>query len=297
MSKTSSEDWQELLNNWQTQQLNSTQKLFDVFGQWQKSVMPSADSNTENEEFDTSALYSNMQAMNAANQALFDSMAKEYQKNFDDNTHQFLFKSLSEMVQPQNWLNLSGDLFNMGAHNISDKPFVSGFSDVEERFAYATDSWKQFLKENQQYHSVVMKSWVKAYEKFTELVKEQQQNDSDKLFSPRELIDLWTTIADEELMGLHRSESFLAAQKDMIKASMEYRLHEKNIAEVLCESLHIPTRVEVDELHQSVTLLKRELRKTKQRLQALEAEKTIPKKPSTKKPKASAKARTKSIKT
>jgi len=272
MSKTSTEDWQQLLNDWQTKQLNSTQQMFDVFGQWQKSIMPTSDSNTAADTFDTATFYSKLQAMNDANQTLFESIAQEYKKNIDDSAQQFLFKSLKDMTQPQNWLDLSGDLFNMSAHKISEKPFVSGISDFEERLAYVNDSWKQFLKENQQYHSVVMQSWVKAYEKFTALIKEQQQSDTEKVFSPRELIDLWTTIANQELMDLHRSEHFLAAQKDMIKASMEYRLHEKNMAEILCESLHIPTRIEVDELHQSVTLLKRELRKTKQRLQQLEAD-------------------------
>jgi len=173
----------------------------------------------------------------------------------------FLFKSLAQMTQPENWLNLSGDLFNMGAHKMSEKPFVSGISDIEERLAYMNDSWQALLKENQQYHNVVMNSWTSAYGKYIDAVKAQQANDDDKVFSPRELIDLWASIANEELMTLHRSEHFLSSQKEMIKASMEYRLNEKNIAEVFCESLHIPTRVEVDELHQSVTELKRELRK------------------------------------
>lgn len=290
MSKTSSEDWQTLLKDWQTLHVNNTQQMFDAFGQWQKHLTPSDNTDENPASFDTTALFSNMQALTETNQALFDAIAKEYEKNISDSTQQFLFKSLSDMTQPQNWLDLSGNLFDLSAHNISEKPFVSGISDIEERLAYANDSWKNFLKDNQQYQSVVMQSWVKAYEKFVSRVKETQEEDEEKVFSPRELIDLWAGIANQELMSLHRSDHFLSAQKELLKASMEYRLHEKNIAEVLCESLHIPTRIEVDELHQSVTELKRELRKAKQRIQQLETDKVkpAPKRTASKKATASA---------
>lgn len=289
MSTSSTEDWQALLQSWQKQQLNNTQQMLGAFEQWQKSFLSQENSDKQTASMDPSQLYASMQALSDSNKELFDAFAKEYEKNIADNTQQLLFKSLTDMTQPQNWLDLSGKLFNTNAHKLSEKPFVSGISDFEERLAYVNDSWQKLLKENQQYHSVVMRSWVNAFEEFVGTVKEQQTNDDEKLFSPRELIDLWTTIANKELMDLHRSEHFLAAQKEIIKASMEYRLHEKNIAEVLCESMHIPTRAEVDELHQSVTVLKRELRKAKQQLQQLQAApnkpkprkaKTPPKKPS-----------------
>ena len=268
MSKTSADDWQILFKDWQEQQLGSAQQMFTAFEQWQKSVMPNRDTDNTKASVDTAELYASMQALSDSNKTLFDAIAKEYEKNITDNTQQFLFKSLYDMTQPQNWLDLSGKLFNTDA-KLSEKPFISGISDFEERLAYVNDSWQKLLKENQLYHGVVMQSWVKAFEEFVDTVKKQQSYDDEKLFSPRELIDLWTNIANKELMDLHRSESFLAAQKEMLKAGMEYRLHEKNIAEVLCESMHIPTRIEVDELHQSVTQLKRELRKARQELKQL----------------------------
>lgn len=274
MSNRTADDWKNLFQEWQTQQINSTQEMFNAFEHWQKSFTapPSEkDSSTKQEAAD---LYASMQAMSESNQALFDAIAKEYEKTIADNTQQLLFKSLSDMTQPQNWFDLSGKFFSMGDQKLSEKPFLSGISDFEEKLAYINDSWQTLLKENQQFHSVVMQSWVNAYDKFVTMVKEQQSSDDSKVFSPRELIDLWTNIANEELMGLHRSEQFLSAQKEVIKASMEYRLHEKNIAEILCESMHIPTRDEVDELHQSVTELKRELRRTKQRLEQYEKQAT-----------------------
>lgn len=271
MAKTSTQDWQALFQDWQTQQLSTTKQFFDTFGQWQKNFTD-ATTASDSADADINEPYANAQSMAKFNQAFWDNISQQYAEVVGDGTQQLLFKSLSDMTQPENWLNLSGDLFNMGAHKLSEKPFVSGISDIEERLAYVNDSWQNLLKENQQYHGVVINSWVTAYNKFLETVKAQQADDSEKVFSPRELINLWTSIANEELMSLHRSERFLSAQKEMIKASMEYRLHEKNVAEVFCETYHIPTRAEVDELHQSVTELKRELRKTKQRLQQVETQ-------------------------
>ena len=62
---------------------------------------------------------------------------------------------------------------------------------------------------------------------------------------------------------MHRSEAFLQAQKALIKANAEYRLQEQDVAEVICETMHIPTRQEVDDLHKTVTDLRRELRSLK----------------------------------
>ncbi len=58
---------------------------------------------------------------------------------------------------------------------------------------------------------------------------------------------------------------FLEAQRKMTRSSAEYRLQEREIAEVFCEMHHIPTRSEVDELQRTVIELRRELRALKWR--------------------------------
>ena len=135
------------------------------------------------------------------------------------------------------------------------------------RIAKAMDAWLELGEKNNDYYEVLLKNWIKAYERFLEHLKTLESEDTENL-SPRKLVELWSSIANEEMMLMHRSEEFLQAQKQLIKASAEYRLYEQEIAEVICEALHVPTRKEVDDLHKTVTELRRELRTLKQQVNA-----------------------------
>lgn len=78
--------------------------------------------------------------------------------------------------------------------------------------------------------------------------------------SGRELLDAWITVANQTLLEMHRSKEFLKAQRRMTRSSTDYRLQEREIAEVFCEMHHIPTRTEIDEMQRTVLELRRELR-------------------------------------
>ena len=47
---------------------------------------------------------------------------------------------------------------------------------------------------------------------------------------------------------------------------LKYRLYEREVAEVICEATHIPTRREIDDLHKTITELKRDVRWLKKQL-------------------------------
>ena len=62
------------------------------------------------------------------------------------------------------------------------------------------------------------------------------------------------------LMRTHRSTPFLEAQRQLLRAGMDFLLAERKLVEQLVEPAGLPTRTEIDELHNTVHTLKRRVR-------------------------------------
>jgi len=74
--------------------------------------------------------------------------------------------------------------------------------------------------------------------------------------------------ANEVLLETQRSEAFLSTQRDLVKASSELRLAQQDLAEFYSEMFGYPTRTELDDVHRTVTELRRELRAFKRESRA-----------------------------
>ena len=71
------------------------------------------------------------------------------------------------------------------------------------------------------------------------------------------MLDRWLVIANDELIRTQRTDEFLKAQRELLAAGVTYRLKERELVEVWCETHSIPTRTEVDDLHRTVHELRR----------------------------------------
>ena len=72
-------------------------------------------------------------------------------------------------------------------------------------------------------------------------------------------------IANQTLVETHRSAEFLTAQRDLLRAGMDFLLAERRLFEQLVEPAGLPTRTEIDEVHRSVWELKRRIRELERR--------------------------------
>ncbi|MBX2810078.1 MAG: hypothetical protein KTR20_15775 [Cellvibrionaceae bacterium] len=331
MTKDSSWAWQEMMAAWQANQQSMAEKMLDNFQQWNSSFtqnpatsnpvlgiyqkifqafsqhnapLSQMDTNTPWADYfktgpfkgmpDAAELSNNMQALIKTGQSLFESLTTDHlNASGDDDMHTYFLKTLLDISSPKTWLQYSGDNFDLGIHKLSEGPFFSGITDMDQRLAQVGDSWMELFKQSKDYHAIVFDRWTQAYSHYIDELKRLQKNQKQAL-SPKQLIDLWANIANKELLKLHRSDDFLNAQRAVIRASMQYRLHEKSIAEVICEAMHIPTRDEVDDLHKTVTELRRELRQTKTQLKNLSSPKTNKRKATTNTAKPSKKSPKKS---
>jgi hypothetical protein len=71
---------------------------------------------------------------------------------------------------------------------------------------------------------------------------------------------VWVETANRELLETQRSERFLQTQAAMIRATTELRLAQQDLVEHFGKQYGFPTRTELDDVHRTVTELRRELR-------------------------------------
>ena len=87
----------------------------------------------------------------------------------------------------------------------------------------------------------------------------------------RAFLTLWGETANEVLLETQRSEAFLETQREVLKASTDLRLAQRTVAEFYSEMFGYPTRAELDDVHKTVTELRRELRALKRSMPAQDA--------------------------
>ena len=79
----------------------------------------------------------------------------------------------------------------------------------------------------------------------------------------RAFLTLWGETANEVLLETQRTDAFLETQREVLKASTDLRLAQRTVAEFYSEMYGYPTRAELDDVHKTVTELRRELRALK----------------------------------
>jgi hypothetical protein len=66
--------------------------------------------------------------------------------------------------------------------------------------------------------------------------------------------------ANTALLETQRSDKYLESQREILKASTQLRLAQQALAAFYSEMFGYPTRAELDDVHRTVTELRRELR-------------------------------------
>jgi hypothetical protein len=78
---------------------------------------------------------------------------------------------------------------------------------------------------------------------------------------------------------MQRSERYLASQAALLAASTELRLAQQEVAEYYGQMFGLPTRTELDDVHKTLTELRRELRATQRQLRVASTPKPTPERP------------------
>lgn len=167
---------------------------------------------------------------------------------------------LKKLFDPAEWGRAGNGGFDLALEHLTEGPSYATLWDLDRKLLNAQRLSQARLQDIASYQMIVQAAWNTAFEKFAKALGDSK---GTPLQSGRDFLDLWIATANDALLEMHRTPKFLEAQRKVTRSSAEYRLQEREIAEVFCEMHHIPTRTEMDEVQRTVIELRRELRALK----------------------------------
>jgi hypothetical protein len=120
------------------------------------------------------------------------------------------------------------------------------------------DLWDTERKRSLEHNTIMLEAWLQAAGKLAENLNKRERTEA--LGSWRELLALWVETANTVLLETQRSDAYLKSQREILKTSTDLRLAQQEIAAFYSETFGYPTRAELDDVHRTVTELRRELR-------------------------------------
>src|SRR5271168_4563236 len=142
---------------------------------------------------------------------------------------------------------------------MAEGPRFADLLDAERRYAGVLQSWVDLRRRGLEHNAVVLEAWLLSARRFAEKLAAGSGSDA-KVLDAKAALALWTETANEQLLETQRSEPFLRSQAALIRATTALRLAQQELVEHFGKQYGFPTRTELDDVHRTVTELRRELR-------------------------------------
>ena len=125
-----------------------------------------------------------------------------------------------------------------------------------------------------EYQAVLGDAWLNVGRMLQDALREEGR---PAIESMTDLASLWSEVADPAFLDIFRSERYIRAQGALLEATMQVRLRQRAVTEVLAEMVDMPTRTEVDAAHKinyeqnkAIKALQKEVAALQARLETLE---------------------------
>ena len=171
--------------------------------------------------------------------------------------------TLRQMMDPSRFLYAGTDEINQTIQRLVEGPEFADIWTLERRVLKVTREWLALREASAAYRAVTAAAWTRAFQIFT---REMTAEPSLWQKGARAVLDRWLAVANDELLRTQRSDEFLVTQRKLLRAGVEYRLKERALVELWCETHSMPTRTEVDDLQRIVHDLARRVRVLEKRL-------------------------------
>jgi polyhydroxyalkanoate synthase subunit PhaE len=172
---------------------------------------------------------------------------------------------LGRIFDPRVWF--SSGTMDEALQRLAEGPRLADLWDVERKFLEVFNAWVALRRRSVEHNTVMLEAWTRAAGAFAKRLNEMADA-GERIESPRALLTLWVETANDIMLETQRSESFLNSQRDLLKASTDLRLAQQEVGEFYGEMFGYPTRAELDDVHKTVTELRRELRALKRQIRS-----------------------------
>src|SRR3954469_5147458 len=173
---------------------------------------------------------------------------------------------LAKIFDPRGWFSATNEV-DQTLQRMAEGPRLADLWNVERKFIAVFNAWVAMRRHSLEHNRVMLEAWMTAAGAFAKTLNARADK-GETIESSREVLALWVETANEVLLETQRSDAFLTTQRDLLKASTDLRLAQQELAEFYSEMFGYPTRTELDDVHRTVTELRRELRAFKRESRA-----------------------------
>ena len=165
---------------------------------------------------------------------------------------------LARIFDPQAWLGGTAE-FDATLNRMAEGPQLADLWQSERLFGALFTAWAALRRAQARHQSVMLDAWTRAAGTFAKEANARAGR-GERFASARDMMQGWIETANAVLLDVQRSDAFLKSQREVIKASTDLRLAQQRVAAFTSEIYGQPTRAELDDVHRSLTELRREVR-------------------------------------
>jgi polyhydroxyalkanoate synthase subunit PhaE len=169
-----------------------------------------------------------------------------------------------KIADPRSWMGGTGEMDDV-LGRMAQGPRFADLWEAERRYAGVLQAWINLRRRSLEHNAVVLQAWLQAARRFTEQLAARTGADANAL-DAKAALAVWIETANTQLLETQRSDAFLQTQAAMIRATTELRMAQQELVEHFGKQYGFPTRTELDDVHRTVTELRRELRAMRREL-------------------------------
>jgi class III poly(R)-hydroxyalkanoic acid synthase PhaE subunit len=186
-------------------------------------------------------------------------MSQTISRNMQAGESPVVGELLGKIFDPRGWFS-GTDGMDQALQRMAEGPRLADMWDTERKMLTLFNAWTALRRRSLEHNTVMLEAWLQAAGKFAKDLNEKADR-KEVLGSWREILALWVDTANSALLETQRSERYLTSQREILKASIDLRLAQQEMAAFYSEMFGYPTREELDDVHRVVTELRREVRK------------------------------------
>src|SRR3954469_10786465 len=132
-----------------------------------------------------------------------------------DQAHPHVAEMLAKIFDPRGWFSATNEV-DQTLQRMAEGPRLADLWNVERKFVAVFNAWVAMRRHSLEHNTVMLEAWMKAAGDLAKTLNERADK-GEMLESSREVTALWVEAANEVLLEAQRSDTFLKAQRDLLK--------------------------------------------------------------------------------
>lgn len=154
-------------------------------------------------------------------------------------------------------------------------PGIGYTREKQEQMNHLYQQWAEYERKSRDYNAGMAKVGLEAVQKFQEYLANPPK-DKEPLKSLKEVYTKWVDVCEEIYAAYAMTEEYTTLYGEVVNALMNFKKQQNKALDDMVEQFNLPTRQEVDSLHERLHALRRDNLQMKKDIAALQGGKKSP---------------------